>query len=414
MDELHKPVALPKKAKSTPFGRPLLRWTSVVASVVAILLFSWIVLVEDPHGGEPMLVAKVDAPKNTFDVKDVAVLQITEGEELPEGLVMGQEQSSSTFDERPADIAQLTELGSGSDTVPTNGDIIIRQVAGSGQDIEPRLSHLPSPDLVDSTVYGDLPKRSIDGRTPLEEYKRPLGASGGFGTARVAIVVGGLGLSQSGTQDAIARLPGSVTLAFAPYGNSLQRWVEKARRDGHELMIQAPLEPFDYPINDPGPHTLRVDVDQNENRKRLHWVLGRISNYVGVMNFMGARFAANRSSMRGFMEELNKRGLMYLDDGSALRSEAAGIASSLNMPFVKSGLLLDANPEADAVQAQLLKLEQAAREKGVVIATASAYPASVRRIAEWVRSAEKKGIDVVPISALAAEQTVGNTQVGLR
>ncbi|MEO0637934.1 MAG: divergent polysaccharide deacetylase family protein [Pseudomonadota bacterium] len=414
MDELHKPVEPPARPAGRPFGRHLLKWTGIATAAAAIMLFSWIVLTDDPHGGEPMMVAMVDDIQNTFDVRDVAVLQITEGEELPEGLVLGENMDAGAADRRPTDIATLTELVPGQDTVPTNDDIIIRQVDGSGSDIEPRLSHLPDPALVDSTVYGDLPQRAADGTTPLDSYKRPLGASGGFGTARVAIVVGGLGLSQTGTEDAIERLPGSVTLAFAPYGNSLQRWVERARRSGHELLIQAPLEPFDYPINDPGPHTLRVDIDQAENRKRLHWILGRISNYVGVMNFMGGRFAANRTAMQGFLQELNTRGLMYLDDGSALRSEAAGLAASMNMPFVKSGLLLDANPEADAVQAQLLKLEQAARENGVAIATASAYPASVRRIAEWVRNAERKGIDVVPISALAAPSGDGTTQVGQR
>ncbi|MEM1364503.1 MAG: divergent polysaccharide deacetylase family protein [Pseudomonadota bacterium] len=413
MDELQKPIAPPARGTAKPFGRKLLKWSGLLTAAVSISMFSWIVLTDDPHGGEPMLVSRVDAPTNTFDVKDVAVLQITEGEELPEGLVLGQEPIGTNPGAQIQNVATLTELVPGDDTIPTNDDIIIRTVGG-GADIEPRLSHLPDPDLVDSTVYGDLPKRAADGRTPLETYQRPLGASGGFGTARVAIVVGGLGLSQTGTEDAIDRLPGAVTLAFAPYGNSLQRWVEKARRDGHELMIQAPLEPFDYPINDPGPHTLRVDIDQNENRKRLHWVLGRISNYVGVMNFMGARFAANRAAMQGLMQELNSRGLMYLDDGSALRSEAGSLAASLGMPFVKSGLLLDANPEADAVQAQLLKLEQAAREQGVAIATASAYPASIRRIAEWVKAAEKKGIDVVPISALANPTDVARSQVGSR
>ena len=39
--------------------------------------------------------------------------------------------------------------------------------------------------------------------------------------AGVAIVLGGLGLSQTGTQRAIRELPGEVTLAFAASGNSL-------------------------------------------------------------------------------------------------------------------------------------------------------------------------------------------------
>jgi polysaccharide deacetylase 2 family uncharacterized protein YibQ len=39
---------------------------------------------------------------------------------------------------------------------------------------------------------------------------------------------------------------------MAPIWNDRSR----AREDGHEVMLQVPMEPFDYPDNDPGPHTL--------------------------------------------------------------------------------------------------------------------------------------------------------------
>lgn len=138
---------------------------------------------------------------------------------------------------------------------PASSDnvIIIRDPSAIGQNL--RVAHLPDRALVEESGFGPLPKRSTDGRRPFEVYARPWSGARG---ARVAIVIGGLGLSQTGTQSAIERLPEEVTLAFAPHGNSISRWMTTARRSGHEILLQIPMEPFDYPNINPGRNTLTV------------------------------------------------------------------------------------------------------------------------------------------------------------
>ena len=51
-----------------------------------------------------------------------------------------------------------------------------------------------------------------------------------------------------------------MTFAFTPYGAEVDSLATKARADGHELLLQAPMEPFDYPDNDPGPQTLLTSL----------------------------------------------------------------------------------------------------------------------------------------------------------
>src|SRR5690606_3081674 len=101
---------------------------------------------------------------------------------------------------------------------------------------------------------------------------------------------------------------------------------QAARREGHEIVMQVPLEPFDYPQVDPGRNTLLAEADPVENRDRLYWALSRITNYAGVMNYMGGRFVTDEAAMTPFFAELAKRGLMYLDDGSSARSIAPDMA----------------------------------------------------------------------------------------
>jgi uncharacterized protein len=189
---------------------------------------------------------------------------------------------------------------------------------------------MPDRALTEESAFGPLPRRADDGRRPFDVYARPWSGARG---ARVAIVIGGLGLSQTGTQTAIERLPAQVTLGFAPHGNSLDRWMQAARRGGHELVMQVPLEPFDFPAVNPGRNTLTVDAAAEDNVEDLLRSLGRITNYVGVMNYMGARFTAEEAAMSPVMAELGRRGLMYLDDGSSARSVADRLAAQNGVPF---------------------------------------------------------------------------------
>ena len=94
-------------------------------------------------------------------------------------------------------------------------------------------------------------------------------------------MITGLGISASGTADAINKLPGPITFAFAPYGGDLERVAAKARSLGHELLLQVPMEPFDYPENDPGPQTLVTSLTPEQNIERLQWAMSRFQGYVG-------------------------------------------------------------------------------------------------------------------------------------
>src|SRR5690606_1825493 len=147
------------------------------------------------------------------------------------------------------------------------------------------------PDLVEDSEFGPLPRMSATGATPFEAYRRPApGPAAAAGRPLVAIVVTGLGINVSGTLDAVARLPDAVSLGFAPYGKSLGRTAGAARAEGHEIFLEVPLEPFDYPDNDPGPDTLLTGEAPRDNVDRLYRVMGKFAGYAGLINNMGARF----------------------------------------------------------------------------------------------------------------------------
>lgn len=298
----------------------------------------------------------------------------------------------------PQIIHVQTEEGDG----PPKAAIVIRDPSTIGQNL--KIAHIPDKALIETSETGPLPVRATDGRRPFDVYARPW--SGGRG-ARVAIVIGGLSVSQTGTQAAIAKLPAEVTLAFAPQGNSIGRWMQAARQSGHEIVMQVPLEPFDYPKVNPGRNTLTVAASADENLKSLHWALSRTTNYTGVMNYMGARFSADAAAMEPFMAELGKRGLAYIDDGSSARSLALDLALKDGVPFVAGDMAIDAVQDRGEILKKLDSLEATARAKGTAVGIGSAFDLTVDTVSSWVVEAKKRGIEIVPISAVAIDPQKG-------
>lgn len=283
-----------------------------------------------------------------------------------------------------------------------NGVIVIRDPSAVGQNLA--MAHLPDQALIEESETGPLPIRAADGRRPVDVYARPWSGARG---ARVAIVIGGLAVSQTGTQAAIEKLPAEVTLAFAPQGNSISRWMQAARRKGHEILMQAPLEPFDYPNIDPGRNTLTVDAAPDENMERLRWTLSRTTNYTGVMNYMGARFVADAKAMAPVMAELGKRGLLYLDDGSTARSVAPDLAMKDRVPLASGDAIIDAERDRGAILKKLDQLEATARAKGFALGTGSAFDVTVDAVTSWVAEAKRRGIEIVPVSAVTIDPEKG-------
>jgi uncharacterized protein len=214
-------------------------------------------------------------------------------------------------------------------------------------------------------------------------------------------VVGGLGISAAMTQRAIEKLPGPVTFAFAPYGAQVERDAAAARAQGHEVLLQLPMEPFDYPDNDPGPQTLLTSLNVEQNIDRMHWLMSRFQGYVGVTSYMGGRFTSAEQALAPVLKETAKRGLLYVDDGASSRSLAGQIASANNMTFAKAEIVLDAVPAPAQIDKALMRLEAMARERGMAIGFASAVPVAIDRIAQWAKAAESRGLQLVPITAVA-------------
>jgi polysaccharide deacetylase 2 family uncharacterized protein YibQ len=260
--------------------------------------------------------------------------------------------------------------------------------------------------LLEKSRYGMIPMVA-DGLKPFTVYAAEADRAKAARMPVVSIVVGGLGVGAAKTADAIMKLPAAVTLAFTPYGSDPAKLAERARAQRHEILLQIPMEPFDYPDNDPGPQTLLTTLAPEQNLDRMYWHLSRFQGYAGISNFMGGRFVVTDAVMQPIVREAAKRGLGYLDDGSAPRSVAASLAAGQAMPFAKADLSIDAVPTAAEIDRALAKLENLAKERGVSVGFASALPISIERIGVWIKALEGHGILLVPLTTAMLKSKSG-------
>jgi len=276
--------------------------------------------------------------------------------------------------------------------------IIVRDptAADIGQPLQ--IAHLPDDDALEESEWGALPVRTPDGRRPMDIYARPWSSAGG---KRIAIVIGGLGLSQTGTMRTIKELPPEITLAFAPQGHSLNRWMREARSKGHELLVQVPMEPFDYPAVDPGPQTLTLAAGEEANLANLHWALGQISNYTGIVNYQGGRFVTDADAIGPVLREIGERGLLFMNDGTAGSATLSGLARAYDTPYVTGHVIIDATQDPSAIAERLKELERIAEASGYAIGSGSAFEVTVDSVAAWANGAKKRGFEIVGVSALA-------------
>ncbi len=262
------------------------------------------------------------------------------------------------------------------------------------------LPRAPVRGLTERSPSGPLPKVARNGRKPWQVYGRPVPKDVLLSDRpKVAIVIGGLGLNPKSTAQAIRELPGVITLAFAPYAERLQTRINMARRNGHEVLLQIPMEPWGYPEVNPGPKTLLASAGKQETLSALHWFMGRATGYVGLVNYSGQKFLSEGPALSHVLHEVKRRGLLFLDDGSAAKSLSPELAMVIGLPPLAATVRLDTDRDPFAIQARLSELEEQAARKGRAIGMGSAFPETLEALRDWL-SGLRGRIDLVPLSAM--------------
>jgi polysaccharide deacetylase 2 family uncharacterized protein YibQ len=391
-DELSTPLGQKTERRKRRFRLPFtaMQALAVLLGLVLVGFITVALFTDNPLGGEP-----------------IAHVALRKPADEPAASGPSEKAPKSPSQQAPAGDSKTVTIIDGSSG--KRQDVVIGGDGGDkgGADSAP-MTAMAGIDarLLEKSRYGMIPAVA-DGLKPFTVYAADADRAKAAKMPVIAIVVGGLGVGAAKTADAIMKLPPAVTLAFTPYGADPAKLAERARAQRHEILLQVPMEPFDYPDNDPGPQTLLTTLTPEQNLDRLYWHLSRVQGYAGIANFMGARFTATDTVMQPVIREAAKRGLGYLDDGSSPRSTASALTTAQSMPFAKADFTIDAVPTSAEIDRTLLKLETLAKERGLAVGVASALPVSIERIGAWIKTLESRGIMLVPLTTAMLKSKSG-------
>lgn len=237
---------------------------------------------------------------------------------------------------------------------------------------------------------------------PVKRFARPalfLGEK-----PRVGVLVVGLGLNRGITAAAIADLPPEISLSFSPYAAELPAWIDAAHAYGHEVLLDLPLEPRNYPQDDPGPLGLLTALNKTENLRRLADLLKDADGIAGVATQFGDRFLSDADALRPILSEIGQRGLGFVATvpEPSLPAVAGEISDAPLLVRIDRAFPQDASRQALA--AEIEALLGSARAQGRALAVIPSYPASLAALTTLAGAAKDRGTALVPASAFLQQK----------
>ena len=219
------------------------------------------------------------------------------------------------------------------------------------------------------------------------------------GVPKVSIIIGGLGLKSSLTTQAIRDLPADVSLAFIPHAHNLTYHINAARKDGHEVLVEMPMQPQDYGRFRPHPQVLAVSNSPQENITRLETILRKAPGIFGIMNYQGERFALDPNAVRPVTEALKRFNIAMVDDGSIPGSVLGSTSQQTGTAFTVADVQIDQRETSQDILLKLAELEAIARKNGHAVGSGYALPLTLDAVQKWAADLDRRGLQLVPISA---------------
>ena len=215
----------------------------------------------------------------------------------------------------------------------------------------------------------------------------------------VAIIIDDLGADPAMMQNFLD-LQLNFTAAVLPNLPHARVVAELAHANGREVLLHIPMEPRNYPTDNPGENALMVGMSTAEVQDRLRGYLQTVPWVVGANNHMGSRFTENREGMREVLQTLKEAGLFFVDSRTSADSVAIAEANKTGLAHAERDLFLDNDLGEEAIRRQIRNLLGIAREQGSAIGICHPHIETHAALKKEAPSFAAAGVKVVAVSAL--------------
>ena len=219
-------------------------------------------------------------------------------------------------------------------------------------------------------------------------------------TGRIGIILDDFGTQSPKLIEQFCRIPQRLTLSVFPDMKRSGEIAETIHRGGHQVMIHFPMEPYDYPKEDPGEDAIYVRQSIEEIRRRTSTAIGTVPYAVGINNHMGSRATEDERVMRAALAEVKRKKLFFVDSRTSSRSVAFKMAKAMKVRCAERDLFLDHVNDPQAIRKELWRLADLAAQNGGALGIGHGRPNTLNALKEVLPKLQKRGFQFVWASEL--------------
>ncbi len=220
----------------------------------------------------------------------------------------------------------------------------------------------------------------------------------------MSIIIDDFGNINGKLLNGFARTNQAVCFAIMPDTPRSDEAMDAAKQNGHEYLIHVPMEPINYPRENPGDNAIYIQLSEGEIERRMERYIRQIPGSIGINNHMGSMATSDETAMQAVMRTLKKNNLSFVDSRTTNSSIAYKVAQKNLVPAFKRDIFLD-EPDLSAanLDKKIAECNNISLSKSFVVAIMHCHTeAHLNYLNQFIARAKSEGFKIVPISKLGA------------
>jgi polysaccharide deacetylase 2 family uncharacterized protein YibQ len=174
-----------------------------------------------------------------------------------------------------------------------------------------------------------------------------------------------------------------------PYSRRSAAMVTEA---GGDLFLHQPMEPEGWPAVDPGAGALLLRDDPAVWREQLSAATAAVPGVLGLNNHMGSRFTADHRAAAVVAQWAADEGLFVLDSLTAPRSRLYQACRDRQRACARRDVFLDDERTDAAIDARIAEWLRTARRRGLAVAIGHPHDRTMSRLEAAMASMDQAGL----------------------
>jgi polysaccharide deacetylase 2 family uncharacterized protein YibQ len=134
--------------------------------------------------------------------------------------------------------------------------------------------------------------------------------------------------------------------------------------------------------------------------------MSMVPQAVGMYGCFGLPAAPDSEQLRWLLAEAKAKRLFLVEAGGSAGQIGCDLAASMQVACVPDGVVLEGGDDEAAMRRQVAGVLDLARTRGQAIAVVPPLPSTVTVLQSVLPSVAASGIDLVPVSAIVAPQSL--------